>query len=129
MESHEAIVTGAGPAGLATAARLKKRGIDAVLLERDEAVASSWRKHYDRLHLHTVRWLSHLPGYRLSRRHGRWVHRDGVVRYLERYARHHALDVRLGLEVRRIDRAEGPGWRVDTSDGPLEAERVVVATG
>jgi len=37
--------------------------------------------------------------------------------------------VRLGVEVRRIDRADGPGWRLDTSDGPLEAERVVVATG
>src|SRR3954463_15648017 len=124
-----AVVVGAGPGGLAAAAMLRRAGVDALVLERSDAVAASWRSHYDRLHLHTVRWLSHLPGYRLSRRHGRWVHRDGVVRYLERYVRHHALDVRLGVEVGRIDRADGAGWRVETSDGPLEAERVVVATG
>src|SRR3954447_9002844 len=128
MESREAIVIGAGPAGLATAAMLKKRGADVLVLERDAGVGSSWRKHYDRLHLHTVRWLSHLPGYRFSRRHGRWVHRDGVIRYLEGYVRHHGLDVRQGVAVERLDRA-GEGWRLQTSDGPLDADRIVVATG
>ena len=93
METREAIVIGAGPAGLATAAMLKKRGIDVLVLERDEAVGSSWRKHYDRLHLHTVRWLSHLPGYRLSRRHGKWVSRDGVIGY--------EVDSEQGRDVRR----------------------------
>jgi len=82
-QRHEAVVIGAGPGGLATAAVLKRRGIPAVVLERSDNVAASWRKHYDRLHLHTVRWLSNLPGYRFSRRHGRWVSRDGVVGYLE----------------------------------------------
>jgi putative flavoprotein involved in K+ transport len=125
----DAIVIGAGPAGLAAAAMLKQAGAEVVVLDKAGAIGASWRWHYDRLHLHTVRWMSHLPGYRLSRRHGRWVHRDGVVRYLECYARHHALDVRLRAEVRRIDRADGPGWRLDTSDGSMEAERVVVATG
>jgi cation diffusion facilitator CzcD-associated flavoprotein CzcO len=75
-----------------------------------------------------VRWLSHLPGYRFSRRHGRWVSRDGVVSYLERYARHHDLDVRTGVSVERIDR-DGDGWLLETNDGPVEARAVVVATG
>src|SRR5437764_3658518 len=130
METREAIVIGAGPAGLATATMLKKRGIDVLVLERDEAVGSSWRKHYDRLHLHTVRWLSHLPGYRFSRKHGRWVSRDGVIRYLEGYARHHGLEVRTGVEVRRLDRSDdGAEWLLDTPDGTIRASYVVVATG
>ena len=120
---------GGGPGGLAAAAMLKKRGVPVVVLERD-AIGASWRRHYDRLHLHTVRWLSHLPGLRFNRAHGRWVHRDGVVRYLERYVRHHGLDVRLGVDVRKLDRAgDGSGWVIHTTDGPLHARAVVVATG
>ena len=130
MEDHfETVVIGGGPAGLATAATLRRHGVEAVVLERD-AIAASWRRHYDRLHLHTVRWLSNLPGYRFSRSHGRWVSRDGVVRYLERYARHHDLDVRTGVEVERLDRdGDGEGWLLETAGGTLHARYVVVATG
>jgi putative flavoprotein involved in K+ transport len=123
-----ALVIGAGPGGLATAAMLKKRGIDAPVLDRANTVGSSWRGHYDRLHLHTVRWLSHLPGYKLPRRYGPWVARDDVIAYLEDYARHFALDVRLGITARRIDRSPH-GWTVLTSTGPIEARNIVIATG
>ena len=127
MPDHDTVVVGGGPAGLSAAAVLRKRGVPVVVLER-ERIGESWRNHYDRLHLHTVRWLSHLPGYRFSRRHGRWVSRDGVVRYLESYARHHDLDVRAGIEVRRVERRDG-GWQLDTSEGPIDARAVVIATG
>jgi putative flavoprotein involved in K+ transport len=125
---HPVAVIGAGPAGLAAAAALRGRGVPAVVLERAEQLAASWRGHYDRLHLHTARWLSHLPGYRIPRAEGTWVSRDGVIRYLERYAAHHGLDVRSGVRVDRVDRADG-GWVVRSSAGDLPAERVVVATG
>lgn len=129
-ERHEVIVIGAGPAGLATAAVLKDRGIGAVVLEKTGDVAASWRRHYDRLHLHTVRWLSNLPGYRFSAKHGRWVSRDGVVRYLEGYVRHHRLDVRTGAEVRGLRRDDDADeWVLDTPDGEWRARHVVVATG
>jgi cation diffusion facilitator CzcD-associated flavoprotein CzcO len=127
---RDAAVIGAGPGGLAAAAMLKQRGVDVVVVERSDAVGASWRGHYDRLRLHTVRWLSHLPGYRIPRRHGRWVSRDGVVDYLERYARRHDLEIRFSTEVRRIVRADAGGWRLVTADGDdVEAEHVVVATG
>ena len=128
MERRDAVVIGAGPGGLSVAAMLRKRGIDAVVVDRADAVAASWRAHYDRLHLHTVRWLSHLPGLRFSRRHGKWVSRDGVVAYLERYARHHQLELMLGTEVSRIERS-GERWIVRTGGGDIEASDVVVATG
>jgi putative flavoprotein involved in K+ transport len=130
---RDATVIGAGPGGLAAAAMLKRRGVDVVVLERSDAVGASWRRHYDRLHLHTVRWLSHLPGLKIPRSQGRWVSRDGVVDYLERYARHHGLDVRLGVEVERLERAGDStraAWRVLTAGGDdVDAEHVVVATG
>src|SRR3954469_5666078 len=126
-EQCEVIVIGAGPAGLATAGALRHYGIGAGVLER-ETIGASWRRHYDRLHLHTVRWLSHLPGYKMPARYGKWVARDDVVEYLEDYAEVHNLDVRTGVEVEGIER-EGDGWRVRTTDGDLSAPRVVIATG
>ena len=127
MEKSDVVVIGAGPAGLATAGALRHYGIGAVVLERD-AVGASWRKHYDRLHLHTVRWLSHLPGYKLPRRYGNWVARDDVVEYLENYVDFHNIDVRTGVEVEALSR-NGDGWLINTSDGDFETPRVVIATG
>ena len=119
---------GAGPAGLATAASLSHYGIPSVVLERSDHVGSSWRKHYDRLHLHTHRMVSSLPGLRLPRSAGTWVSRDDLVAYLEEYARVHDLDIRLGVKVGRVDR-EDDRWVVRTGSGDFESERVVVATG
>ncbi len=122
-------VIGAGPGGLAVAAALTRRGVPALVLERSDAVGASWRRHYDRLRLHTTRHLSGLPGLAIPRSAGRWVARDDVVRYLEQYVRHHDLDVRTGTEVQRVDRGE-EGWVLTTADGDaLPARQVVVATG
>ena len=120
-------VIGAGSAGLATAAMLRQAGEDVVVLERGE-VGAAWTTRYDRLHLHTVRWLSGLPGYAIPREFGKWPARDRVIEYLRDYARRNRLEVRTGVEVERIDRDNG-GWALATSDGTVEADRVVVATG
>jgi putative flavoprotein involved in K+ transport len=120
-------VIGAGPSGLAAAAMLKRAGERAVVLERGE-VGAVWATRYDRLHLHTVRWLSCLPGYRIPRAFGKWPARERVAEYLRRYAAHHSLDVRTGVEVERVEHAVD-GWVVRTSRGAIAAERVVVATG
>ncbi len=122
------VVLGAGPAGLSVAAELRRHGVDPLVVDRADTVGASWRGHYDRLHLHTARQLSQLPGLRMPRRFGRYVARDDVVDYLERYAAHHHLRTRLGTEVRLLDRA-GTGWLVRTDRGDLPADQVVVATG
>ena len=124
----EVAVVGAGPGGLAVAAELGRAGIPALVLDGASAVGSSWRGHYDRLHLHTVRWLSGLPGLPIPRSAGPWVSRADFVAYLETYARHHRLALRLGTAVEGLAREDG-GWRLATSAGPLLARRVVVATG
>ena len=128
LTEPEAVVIGAGPGGLAAGAALGRAGVPAVILERADAIGASWRGHYDRLHLHTVRWLSGLPGLAIPRREGRWVSREAFIAYLETYARHHRLDVRLGIEALALAR-EGDAWRVTTSRGDLRAAGVVVATG
>ncbi|HEY9440438.1 MAG TPA: NAD(P)/FAD-dependent oxidoreductase [Streptomyces sp.] len=123
-------VIGGGPGGLAAAAALRAQGVRAVVLEKSSGVAASWRAHYDRLHLHTTRRWSSLPGLPMPRRFGRWVSRDDVVRYLEKYAEHHDLEVVTGVEVTRIDRADGTDWRLTATGGRILTGRaVVVATG
>jgi len=129
----EVVVVGAGPGGLAVAAALGAKGIDTLVVDRSPHVASAWRRHYDRLHLHTPRRWSGLPGYPIPRRFGRWVARDDVVRYLEAYAEHHRLRLRLGSAVTRVDRAGDTGgrrWVVHLDDATtVQAAHVVVATG
>ncbi|MFD9373642.1 flavin-containing monooxygenase [Streptomyces sp. NPDC060020] len=125
-------VIGAGPGGLAVAAALRARGVRAVVVEKSDEVGTSWRRHYDRLHLHTTRRLSALPGLPMPRRFGRWVSRDNVVRYLEKYVEFHELELVTGVEVTRIEAApEGEdGWVLHASGGRvLAAAAVVVATG
>lgn len=124
-------VIGGGPGGLAAAAALRARGVRTVVLEKSENVGASWRRHYDRLHLHTTRRRSALPGLAMPRRFGRWVSRDDVVRYLEKYVEHHELEVVTGVEVSRIDRtADGTGWQLTATGGRvLTGRAVVVATG
>jgi putative flavoprotein involved in K+ transport len=120
-------VIGAGPAGLSAAALLQRDGRQVVLLDR-APVGGVWAGRYDRLHLHTARALSGLPGYPIPRSFGKWPARDDVVEYLRRYAAHHRLDVRTPVDVLRVER-EGDGWVVQTSDGPVACGRVVVAAG
>ncbi|MEV8045870.1 NAD(P)/FAD-dependent oxidoreductase [Streptomyces griseoluteus] len=124
-------VVGAGPGGLAVAYALRARGVRAVVLEKSDRVGASWRRHYDRLRLHTTRRLSALPGLAMPRRFGRWVARDDVVRYLEKYAEHHELEIVTGVEVFRVEKAaDGAGWLLHASGGrELTGAAVVVATG
>ena len=131
----DALVIGAGPGGLAAAAALRGRGLRPLVVERAEQLGASWRGHYDRLHLHTTRRLSALPGLPIPRAYGRWVGRDDVVGYLEQYAEHHDLDIATGIEVSRVERADrtdsaAPGWELPATGGRvLSSPVVVVATG
>jgi glycine/D-amino acid oxidase-like deaminating enzyme len=122
------LVVGAGPAGLATAASLRKRGLEALVVDRGSAVGDSWRNRYDRLHLHTPRVQSALPGMRIPKSAGRWVARDDMVRYLADYAAHHRIEPRFGTTVHRLER-DGDEWAAQTDDGKLRARQVVLASG
>ena len=124
--AEEAVVVGGGPAGLAAAAQLQRRGFKPIVLERSPGVGASWRGRYDTLRLNTVRWMSGLPGTPIPRTAGRWPSRADFVRYLERYAER--LDVRTGIAVARVERHED-AYVLRTSAGDLKSRYVVVATG
>jgi hypothetical protein len=128
VEAPRAIVVGAGPAGLATAACLARRRLPYVLLERERTVGASWRRHYDRLHLHTARGSSALPYLPFPQGVPRYPSREDVVAYLERYAAAHRIVARLGEEV-RVARRDAGSWTVETDRGVHAAPHLVVASG
>jgi putative flavoprotein involved in K+ transport len=129
VETRDLVIVGGGPAGLATAALLRERGLESLVLEAGSEPGAAWRTRYDRLRLHTPRLLSGLPGLRIPQRFGRWVARDDLLEYFRAYVDRHSLEVRTGVQVERIDRDGTTGWRLETSQGPVVATQAIVATG
>ena len=125
---HEVIIIGAGPAGLAVAACLKKAKIDNLILEQNQQVGSAWHRHYERLHLHTAKNTSGLPFLPFPKSHPRFPSRQQVVDYLESYARTFQLDVRLGQTVTKALQDDGI-WNVQTQDSSYRTKNLVIATG
>src|SRR5271157_4907643 len=114
-ELCDAIIIGAGPAGLAAAACLRERGLMSVILEKSDTVGAVWRRHYDRLHLHTDRGHSALPGLPMPSSYGRYPSRAQVVEYLERYAEKFDLKPVFDAPVREIHRS-GAVWRSEAGE-------------
>lgn len=124
----DAIIVGAGPAGLAVGACLRRQQVPFLMLEQADNVAATWRRHYDRLHLHTPKALSALPFFPFPSSYPRYPSRLQVISYLEAYAQHFALAPTYGQHVVAARPTAG-GWEVRTQDSTYEASTLVVATG
>jgi cation diffusion facilitator CzcD-associated flavoprotein CzcO len=124
----DAIIVGAGPAGLACAMTMRVAGLNAVVFEKADGVGSVWRRHYDRLHLHTDRKHSGLPGLEMPRTYPAYPSREQVVEYLESYAARFDIQPVFNTKVSCI-RRDGGQWRADAGQRSAHAPVVVVATG
>jgi putative flavoprotein involved in K+ transport len=130
MRDARVVVVGAGPAGLATARELQKRGIRPRVLEGGPALAHTWVNLYDSLTLHTGKHLSTLPGLRFDRSTPLFPTRDHFIEYLKRYATTFDVTVEPDAKVERATPpSQGGRWRLDTTYGTIEADAVVFATG
>jgi NADPH-dependent 2,4-dienoyl-CoA reductase/sulfur reductase-like enzyme len=128
MADEETVIIGAGPAGLACAAALRSRGCRSLILEATNRLGASWRQHYDRLHLHTDKSYSALPGRPMPAGFPRYPSRLQVIEYLESYARANNLRILTDKAVARV--AKKTDWIVETTEGDVfEARAVVIATG
>lgn len=133
-EKFDAIVVGAGQAGLGISYHLKRDGRRFVLLERG-SIGETWRsQRWNSFKLNTPNWSNLLPGdtYDGPEPDSFW-HRDELVRRLERYSTEFDLPIRTGITVTGVEASgSGDAFVVRTDDaniGKLEAKTVVIATG
>ncbi len=129
MNTTPTLIIGAGPAGLAVAGRLRKLGLPFEIWEASDQIATSWHGHYQRLCLHTVKQLSHLPHVPFPKEYPTYVPREDLIRYYERYAQQFDIQPKWGHTVSRVY-GDGNLWRVETEQGPrFTTDKVVFATG
>jgi indole-3-pyruvate monooxygenase len=128
-ELSDTLIVGAGPAGLAVGAVLRRANLSFRVLERSARVADSWHRHYDRLHLHTPKRFSALPYRPFPHAYPRFPSRKQLIDYFADYARAFDIKPELGRDVRRCVRGDDGNWDVLTSTGTFRARRVVIATG
>jgi putative flavoprotein involved in K+ transport len=130
-ETIDTVIVGAGQAGLVTARELRMRGRECIVLDREERVGDGWRHHYDSLRLYTDGRRTSLPGLPFPGDPHVCPGKDELADYLERYAAHFALPVRLRTSVSGVDRAGHgvDGFDVSTTGGVIRCRNVVVATG
>jgi cation diffusion facilitator CzcD-associated flavoprotein CzcO len=123
------IVVGAGPAGLATAYYLQQQKLPYTILEK-HSVGWSWQNHYDRLHLHTLKEVSALPGLSLPADYPRFPSRQQHLDYLRHYAQHFKLKIETGTTVQNAayDPQRG-GWHLETNKGTVLGTVLIAATG
>ena len=130
MTRHlDAIVIGAGQAGLALGPHLARRGADFLLLDAGAEVGSSWRSRWDSLRLFSPAQYDSLPGLPFPAPADTHPTKDEVADYLAAYAAHFRLPVRLNSPVLRVHREADGGFAVTTPTEVLRAQQVVVATG
>ncbi|BBH69340.1 hypothetical protein ACTI_60250 [Actinoplanes sp. OR16] len=128
MSPHlDALVIGAGHAGLAASHFLRAQGIDHVVLERGE-VANSWRRErWDSLRLLTPNWLTRLPGraYTGPDPDG-YMTAGEVASFIADCGS--GAPIQINTEVTSVRRTDD-GYRVTSDDGAFQARTVVIASG
>lgn len=122
-------IIGAGPAGLAVAGRLRMLGLPFEVFEKEDLVGSSWRNHYDRLHLHTVKKLSGLPHLPLPDNYPQYASRQQVVDYLQQYADHFNILPIFNKGIQKLQKKDDH-WVMQFENGSIAtAQHIVIATG
>ncbi len=127
-ERYEAIIIGAGQAGLAAGYWLARHDIDFLIVDANARIGDVWRNRWDSLQLFTPAKYSALPGMAFPGDPYHLPSRAEVADYLEWYAQANELPVRTGVRVLALRRGAN-GFEISTDGVQLEAENVIVATG
>jgi putative flavoprotein involved in K+ transport len=97
-------------------------------VDAGQEIGHAWRARWDSLRLFTPAQYDALPGMPFPAPADTHPTKDEVADYLAAYAARFELPVLLDCRVQRLERVDGR-YVVHTSQGPLAARQVVVATG
>ena len=131
VERIETLVIGGGQAGLAMSHRLKQRGREHLVLER-QRIAERWRgERWDGLRFQFPNWSISLPDFPFPHADPDGFATPGeIADFIAAYAAFIGAPVRCGVNVTALQHRDGgSGFVAQTSDGAIEADNVVVATG
>jgi len=131
VEKTDVLVIGAGQAGIAMSEHLGRHEIPHLVLER-KRIAERWRsERWDSLVANGPAWHDRFPGLAFTDiDQDAFVPKDRVADYFVAYADMIDAPIRTGVEVTQVQRKQGQaGFRIETSDGVIEADYVVTATG
>jgi putative flavoprotein involved in K+ transport len=123
---YEVIVIGGGQAGLSIGYYLAKYGTSFLILDASERTGDSWRKRWDSLRLFTPARYDELPGLPFPAPRHSFPTKDEMGDYLESYAKHFDLPVRLSARVDDLCR-DGEHYIVKCGNDSFRARHVVVA--
>ena len=129
IEHIETLIIGGGQAGLTMSHRLSQRGRPHLVVERHR-IAERWRtERWDGLRFQFPNWSVRLPDFPFPHDEpDDFTTSAAIVDFLTAYAAHIAAPVRSGVKVTALRRADS-GFLAETSQGPIAADNVVVATG
>jgi putative flavoprotein involved in K+ transport len=127
----EALIVGGGQSGLVMSHMLSRRQVAHLVLERNR-IAERWRsERWDGLRFQFPNWSVGLPDFPFRHADPEGFATGGeIADYLAAYAAFVAPPIRCGVAVTRVrPRGRTGGFVAETSEGPVEANSVVVATG
>ena len=131
LERTDTLVVGGGQAGLAVSAHLGAEGVPHIVLERGR-IAERWRSgRWDSLVANGPAWHDRFPDMAFEGLSpDAFAPKEAVADYFATFADRIAAPIRCGVEALEARRLQGrPGFRVETTAGTIEAQRLVVATG
>lgn len=127
----ETVIVGAGQAGLSLSALLRRTGREHVLLERRDRIGGGWLDRWDSFCLVSPNWTASFPDFEYDAPdRDAFMARDRIAGRIADYAAAIDAPVVLGTRVERLAAGEGGArFRLATPHGPVDADRVIVATG
>ena len=128
------LIVGGGQGGIALGARLRRLGVPALIVEKNEKPGDSWRKRYKSLCLHDPVWYDHLPYLPFPNDWPVFSPKDKLADWLEMYTKVMELNYWGGATAKkaRFDEAT-QSWEVtverEGKDVVLRPKQLVFALG